>query len=85
MAADDNTLVVSWNEAADIQLCVPSEALVIPNSTGCDVAEFASRFENQLVVLTHFSRRYSRQEIRDTIRRRCPKSLVDRIRVAIPE
>lgn len=50
-----------------------------------DIAEFASRFENQLVVLTHFSRRYSRQEIRETIRRRCPQSLVDRIRVAIPD
>ncbi|HET7707867.1 MAG TPA: MBL fold metallo-hydrolase [Thermoanaerobaculia bacterium] len=50
-----------------------------------DIAEFASRFENQLIVLTHFSRRYSRQEIRDTVRRRCPKSLVERIRVAIPE
>jgi ribonuclease Z len=50
-----------------------------------DIAEFAPRFENQLVVLTHFSRRYSRQEIRDTIRRRCPRSLIDRIRIAIPE
>jgi ribonuclease Z len=50
-----------------------------------DIAAFADRFENQLVVLTHFSRRYSRQEIRDTVRRRCPKSLFDRIRLALPE
>src|SRR5579862_6872749 len=42
MAADDNTLVVSWNDAADIQLCVPSDALVIPSSSGAEVAEFAS-------------------------------------------
>ena len=50
-----------------------------------DIAEFAGRFENQLVVLTHFSRRYSRQEIRDHIRRRCPAVLRDRLQLALPE
>jgi ribonuclease Z len=50
-----------------------------------DIAEFADRFENQLVVLTHFSRRYSRQQIRDSIRRRCPAVLRDRLRLALPE
>lgn len=50
-----------------------------------DIAEFADRFENRLVVLTHFSRRYSRAEIRDEIRRRCPAVLRERIRLALPE
>src|SRR5688572_11353481 len=43
MAADDNTLVVSWNDAAEIQLCTPNDALVIPNKVGEDVAGCASR------------------------------------------
>jgi ribonuclease Z len=50
-----------------------------------DIAEFADRFENRLIVLTHFSRRYSRAEIRDEIRRRCPAALRDRLRLALPE
>ena len=50
-----------------------------------DIAEFAGRFENRLVVLTHFSRRYSRAEIRDEIRKRCPAVLRDRLRLALPE
>ena len=50
-----------------------------------DVADFAERFENEMVVLSHFSRRYSRSEIRDEIRRRCPAVLRDRLRLALPE
>jgi ribonuclease Z len=50
-----------------------------------DIAEFAERFNNRLIVLTHFSRRYSRQEIRETARRRLPLSIHDRIRLALPE
>ena len=50
-----------------------------------DIAEFADRFENGLIMLTHFSRRYSREEIQDTIRRRCPAVLRDRLRLALPE
>jgi ribonuclease Z len=50
-----------------------------------DIAAFADRFENETIVLTHFSRRYSRSEIRDEIRRRCPAVLRDRIRLALPE
>ncbi|MEA2465772.1 MAG: ribonuclease [Acidobacteriota bacterium] len=50
-----------------------------------DIADFAERFENQLIVLTHFSRRYSRDEIRNTVRRRLPVSLHDRIRLGLPE
>lgn len=50
-----------------------------------DIIDFADRFENQVIVLTHFSRRYSREEIRDTLRRRCPAILRDRIRLALPQ
>jgi len=50
-----------------------------------DIAAFASRFENETIVLTHFSRRYSRSEIHDEIRRRCPPVLRERIRLALPE
>jgi len=49
-----------------------------------DIAEFADRFENRLIVLTHFSRRYSRDEIVEMLRRRCPAVLRDRIRLAFP-
>ncbi len=50
-----------------------------------DIAAVADRFENRLIVLTHFSRRYSRTAIRDEIRRRCPAVLRDRLRLALPE
>lgn len=50
-----------------------------------DIADFADRFENECIVLTHFSRRYSRDEIRDHVRRRLPVSLHDRVRLALPE
>ncbi|HEX9985703.1 MAG TPA: MBL fold metallo-hydrolase [Thermoanaerobaculia bacterium] len=49
-----------------------------------DIAEFAERFENETIVLTHFSRRYSPDEIRNGIRRRLPHVLRDRIRLALP-
>jgi ribonuclease Z len=50
-----------------------------------DIAEFADRFENELIVLTHFSRRYSREDIRRGVARRCPANLRDRIRLGLPE
>ena len=50
-----------------------------------DIADFAERFENELIVLTHFSRRYSRDQIREGVRRRLPASLHERIRLALPE
>ncbi|HEX9160432.1 MAG TPA: MBL fold metallo-hydrolase [Thermoanaerobaculia bacterium] len=49
-----------------------------------DIAEFAARFENRLIVLTHFSRRYSREEIHASLRRRCPPILRERLRLALP-
>jgi ribonuclease Z len=50
-----------------------------------DLAEFAPRFENEIIVLTHFSRRYTNGEIVATLRRRLPASLHERIRLALPE
>ncbi|HUP60597.1 MAG TPA: MBL fold metallo-hydrolase [Thermoanaerobaculia bacterium] len=50
-----------------------------------DLVDFAGRFENELVILTHFSRRYSREEIRDAVRRRLPHALRERVRLALPE
>lgn len=50
-----------------------------------DLAEFADRFENEAIILTHFSRRYSRDEIVAQLRKRCPARLRDRIRLALPE
>jgi ribonuclease Z len=50
-----------------------------------DIAAFADRFENETIVLTHFSRRYSRSQIHDEIRRRCTAVLRGRIRLALPE
>jgi ribonuclease Z len=50
-----------------------------------DISAFAERFENQLIILTHFSRRYSRSEIHAEVRRRCPAVLRSRIRLALPE
>lgn len=50
-----------------------------------DLADFAEKFENRLIVLTHFSRRYSRDQIRDGVRRRLPASLHERIRLGLPE
>jgi ribonuclease Z len=49
-----------------------------------DIAEFAERFENQHLLLTHFSRRNSPSEIVRELRRRCPANLRDRIRLAFP-
>ncbi|HEX6178701.1 MAG TPA: MBL fold metallo-hydrolase [Thermoanaerobaculia bacterium] len=50
-----------------------------------DIADFADRFENRMIVLTHFSRRYSREEIVNSIRRRCPPALRERLRLALAE
>lgn len=50
-----------------------------------DIADVAERFENRMVVLSHFSRRYGRAEIRDEIGRRCPAVLRDRLWLALPE
>jgi ribonuclease Z len=50
-----------------------------------DIADFAGRFENELIILTHFSRRYTPDEIRRDVKKRLPVSLHDRVRLALPE
>ena len=50
-----------------------------------DIADFADKFQNDIIVLTHFSRRYAPDEIVSSIRRRCPQSLRERLRFALPE
>ncbi|MBV9496228.1 MAG: hypothetical protein JOZ54_18410, partial [Acidobacteria bacterium] len=49
-----------------------------------DIAEFAERFESKVILLTHFSRRYAREQIVTELRRRCPAVLRERIRLAFP-
>jgi hypothetical protein len=46
-----NTLVVSWKDAADIQLGTPNDALVIPSNVGDDVAGFASRNSTNFFII----------------------------------
>lgn len=50
-----------------------------------DVVEVAERFENRLIVLTHFSRRYASKQIREEISRRCPAILRHRIRLLLAD
>jgi ribonuclease Z len=50
-----------------------------------DIADFAGKFENELIVLTHFSRRYSREQIRDHARKRLPHAIRERVRLALPD
>src|SRR5258708_37136027 len=49
-----------------------------------DIVEFADRFENDLAVLTHFSRRYSRSQIHDKVRKRRPPPLRQPLRLPLP-
>jgi len=48
-----------------------------------DIADYAERFENALIVLSHFSRRYSDDEIRDAVRARLPRRLQERVRLVL--
>lgn len=48
-----------------------------------DIIERADRFENELIILTHFSTRYYEQQIRRAVDRRMPKSLRDRVELWI--
>lgn len=49
-----------------------------------EIYEFADRFENRLIVLTHFSLRDSPAEIHRTIAQSCPERLRPRLRLALP-
>ncbi|HVT45283.1 MAG TPA: MBL fold metallo-hydrolase [Thermoanaerobaculia bacterium] len=50
-----------------------------------DLFEVSDRFENAMIVLTHFSLRYTPSEIHRTIASRCPAGLRSRLRLALPE
>lgn len=50
-----------------------------------DIARVADRFENRLILLTHFSRRYAPGDVIEHLRDVCPRVLRDRLRFAFPE
>ena len=50
-----------------------------------DLWEFASRFENERIVLTHFSLRDTPAEIHARVRAEAPATLRDRLLLALPE
>jgi ribonuclease Z len=47
------------------------------------IAERADLFKNEVVVLTHFSRRHSREEIHREVDRRLPATLRDRVQLVL--
>lgn len=44
-----------------------------------DIVERADRFENELIILAHFSTRYHEDQVRRALKRQLPKSLRDRV------
>jgi ribonuclease Z len=50
-----------------------------------DLFERAALFENEIIVLSHFSLRNSPEEINRSISDRCPERLRDRLRLVLPE
>jgi ribonuclease Z len=50
-----------------------------------DLFERESLFQNEMIILSHFSLRNSPQEIHRTIGNRCPESLRSRLRFVLPE
>ncbi len=50
-----------------------------------DLAERAELFENEAIVLTHFSRRYTPDVIRKAVRERLPAKLLERVQLLIHE
>lgn len=49
------------------------------------IAERAELFENEVILLTHFSRRYRRSEIEEAVQKRLPASLRPRVQLLIHE
>jgi ribonuclease Z len=50
-----------------------------------EILERAADFENEYLVLMHFSQIASPAEVRRTLERRCPRRLLERLRVFAPE
>ena len=48
-----------------------------------NIADHADAFENEAILLTHFSQRYAPQAIERLVRRRLPRSLSERIQVLV--
>lgn len=48
-----------------------------------EVLERADLFENEVILLSHFSRRHSRTEIETAVRRRAPKHLASRLELLL--
>jgi ribonuclease Z len=48
-----------------------------------EIAERASLFQNEVILLTHFSRRYRSQEIREAVDKRLPPELRSRVKLLI--
>ena len=46
-----------------------------------DIIERAEKFQNELIVLTHFSTRYHSQQIRRSVKRRLPPELRERVKL----
>lgn len=46
-----------------------------------DIIERADRFQNELIILAHFSTRYQESQVRRAVDRRLPKQLRDRVRL----
>lgn len=44
-----------------------------------DIIERAEKFQNELIIMTHFSTRYHERQIRAAVERRLPAGLVDRV------
>ena len=44
-----------------------------------DIIERAERFENELIILAHFSTRYQDSQVRREVKKRLPESLRDRV------
>ena len=49
------------------------------------IAAQAERFQNEHILLTHFSKRYSASQIRSEVARKLPKSLLERVELLIHE
>lgn len=50
-----------------------------------DIADRADRFENEAIVLTHFSRRYPPEDIIASVRRRLPAALRERVHLLLED
>ena len=48
------------------------------------IAKNADRFENEAVILTHWSQRYSNAQIRQEVEKALPAELLERVHIVFP-